>query len=380
MTTIESFDIFLVQPRWVFLKLETADGTVGWGEAGCPSRVTVIREAIRDLLENDVVGLECDSIEQTWDRLYHRHHYRGGPIHMSAIAAIDQALWDIKGKHLGTPVHELLGGPVREELVLYGGVTLEFQDKIPAEVFERDRVVLKTSSRDMPVLEAGADLRALLDMLEEFCSTVPDHAEVGLDLRGRTATLDPGMLARELDAYDLAFVEEPFPPERMDDYRSFGTTAETAVAGGERHYKRESFSRLLDRDALDILQPDVAHAGGITECRKIFDLADTRGHTCIPTWSLGPISLAASIQLSMAASNVPVHPGPFHANHRKTEYFEEMLESLGAIETTDGRVVPVDEPGLGITVDESAVRDLASSEVVWQSDVHEHDDGRVTDA
>jgi galactonate dehydratase len=378
MVTVVDYDVFLVQPRWVFVKLETDDGTVGWGEASCTAHRKAVTTAISELVEDAVLGEDPALVEKRWEHMVYGYHYRAGPVLMSAIAGIDQALWDIKGKLFGASVADLLGGAVRDRVMAYDSFQLHMGDSIPDTETAADRVVIK-GAPGMDTIETKRDTRALLEEIAAFDRALPEHAERAVDFLGSLTAINPKSVAKELNAFDLAFVEEPFLPEYREKTRTFGRTVDAPVALGERQCTKREFSQLIDHGVADIIQPDVGLAGGITACAQIIDAAAMENVPCVPSWSTGPLTLAASLQLAMQTRNVPLHPGLFPRDGAKLEHLKGFLVDATPLLPTDNYVEPLDKDGLGVEIDESGLQEVTSADLAWKSRHHYHSDGRITD-
>ncbi|WP_018256294.1 galactonate dehydratase [Halomicrobium katesii] len=372
MTRIVDYELFEVPPRWLFLKLETADGTAGWGEPILEGRAATVRTAVEELLEGYLLGEAAGRIEDHWQTMYRGGFYRGGPVLMSAIAGIDQALWDIEGKRTDRSVADLLGGSTREHVPVYKKLVPERVDRIPelaTDAVEAGYETLKllTTYQTAP-LESGADVDAICEHLSLARDAVGRAVDIGIDLHGHvSASMAPRVCAR-LAADDPAFVEEPVRPEHLRTLDR-SATHDVPVAFGERLYSRWEFRPHLEAGRVDIVQPDISHAGGITEIAKIASMAETYGARVMPSCSVGPIAHAASTQLSHHLSNAVTQPD------LGEHYVDAYVDNADELRSENGRVTLPDRPGLGVDVNEAGVRDHAGTGSDWRPPVRRYDDG-----
>ncbi|MFB6150025.1 MAG: galactonate dehydratase [Halobacteriales archaeon] len=379
---ITGYELFEVPPRWLFLKLTTADGTVGWGEPIVEGRAHTVRGAVEELVESYLLGADPRHIEDHWQVLYRGGFYRGGPVLMSAIAGIDQALWDIKGKHCGMAVHDLLGGPVRERVQVYqwiGGDRPRAVGEAARDQVDAGFDALKmNATAELRHIDTPAAVNRAEERLAEVRETVGSDINIGVDFHGRVSKSMAKRLVDALEPYEPMFVEEPVLPEHLEWLPSLQALTSIPLATGERLYSRWDFKSLLEAGTVDVIQPDLSHAGGITEVRKIAAMAEAYDVTLAPHCPLGPIALAACLQLDGCTSNVLIQEQSLDIHYNKTSDVLDYLEDPSVFEFEDGFVELPSGPGLGIEVDEAVVRDRAGS-VDWHNPVWRHDDGTVAE-
>jgi galactonate dehydratase len=379
---ITDYELFEVPPRWLFLRLELSDGTVGWGEPVVEGRAHTVRAAVEELLENYLLGEDPTRIEDHWQTMYRGGFYRGGPVLMSAIAGIDQALWDIKGKQFDAPIYELLGGRARDRVRVYqwiGG------DR-PADVGEaaRERVeagftALKmNATAEMERVESPAAVREAEARLAAVREAVGDEVDVGVDFHGRVAKPMAERLASALEPHEPMFVEEPVLPEHNDALPEIAAHTTIPIATGERMYSRWEFKQVLESQAVDVIQPDLSHAGGITEVRKIAAMAEAYDVALAPHCPLGPIALAACVQVDACTHNALIQEQSLEIHYNEGSDLLDYLADPTVFEYRDGHVDIPDGAGLGIEVAESVVRERAG-DVDWHNPVWRHDDGSVAE-
>lgn len=372
MTQIVDYETFKVPPRWLFLKIETRDGIVGWGEPILEGHADAVQKAVGELMNRYLLGEDAGQIEDHWQTMYRGGFYRGGPILMSAVAGIDQALWDIKGKHAGEPVYELLGGATREKIRLYKRIVADDPERartLAADAVEEGYTAVKLiSSNQTSPIESEADLREICAHVEAVKDAVGRTVDVAVDLHGHVSTTMIPQLLSRLERYDLMFVEEPARPEHLE---SLGCLSERSIpiAVGERLYTRWEFKSHLEANRVNVVQPDISHAGGITEIRRIADLAETYAAKCILSCSVGPVAYAACSQLGLHLTNVVLQPT------LDEQYANTYVENVDELGNDGGYVTPSDSPGLGVDVRETQLREHAGQTSDWRNPIRRHDDG-----
>ncbi|SEW31291.1 galactonate dehydratase [Natrinema salifodinae] len=386
---VTDYELYAVPPRWQFLKLETSDGRIGWGEvytkwhfAGDSEPAT--QSAVDQLLHQYVLGENPARIEYCWQAMYRSSFYRGGPVHMSAIAGIDQALWDLKGNAAGMPVYELLGGPARDRVRTYAHVRAHADDDVSdptaaAAAEARERVDAGYTAVKL-VPTAGLELvdtPAVVDRARELVGAVREavgpEVDVALDFHGRASKAMARRLASALEEFEPLFVEEPVGPEQDRELARVADATTAPIATGERLYSRWEFRPLLEADAVDIVQPDVSSAGGITETKKIADLAATYDASIAPHCPIGPLALAASLHVDAAAPNALIQEQVILDDADAMRY----VENDAVFDPVDGCLELPDGPGLGIEIDEDRVRELAGTNLGFDRSPGHRADGSV---
>ncbi|NEU55555.1 galactonate dehydratase [Halorussus sp. MSC15.2] len=379
---IVDYELYEVPPRWLFLRLETSDGLVGWGEPVVEGRAHTVRAAVEELLDSYLLGKSPDRIEDHWQTMYRGGFYRGGPVLMSAIAGIDQALWDIKGKQFGAPVYELLGGRARDRIRVYqwvGGDRPENVADAAREKVEEGFTALKMNATaemervDSPAAVAEAEAR-----LEAVREAVGDEADIGVDFHGRVAKSMAKRLAAALEPHQPMFIEEPVLPEHNDALPGIAAHTTAPIATGERMYSRWDFKEVFESGAVDVIQPDLSHAGGITEVKKIADMAEAYDVAMAPHCPLGPIALAACIQVDAVSPNALIQEQSLDIHYNEGSDVLDYLADTSVFDYHDGYVDLPDGPGLGIEIDEQHVRAKAG-DIDWHNPVWRHEDGSVAE-
>jgi galactonate dehydratase len=374
---IVSIETFLVAPRWLFCRLETDDGIVGWGEPVVEGRAETVRAAVDELSEL-VIGADPTRIEDLWQVMTKSSFYRGGPVFASAVAGIDQALWDILGKSLGVPVHQLLGGHVRDEVRVYGWIggddPRQVADEAAQQVGAGLTAVKMNASGRMNRMPTVADTAGVISRLAAVREVLGDTRDVAVDFHGRFTLAAARAVIPELTAFRPMFVEEPILPEYTHLLREVVQTSTIPIACGERLFSRTDFLPALQA-GIAVAQPDLSHAGGISEVRRIASLAETFDTLIAPHCPLGPISLAASLQVAFATPNFLIQEQSIGMHYNEgVEPFDYMIDP-SPFTFVDGSIRRWNAPGLGITVDEKAVRAANTRGHRWRAPVWRHPDG-----
>lgn len=379
---ITDYDLFEVPPRWLFLRLETDTGLVGWGEPVVEGRARTVRAAVEELLDTYLLGTDPRPIEEHWQTMYRGGFYRGGPVLMSALAGIDQALWDIKGRHHGVPIYDLLGGPVRDRVRVYqwigGDRPAAVGDAAREKVAAGFTALKMNATAELQLIDSPAAVEAAADRLGAVREAVGPEVDIGVDFHGRVGKAMAKRLAKALEPYSPMFIEEPVLPEHLDVLPEIAGQTSIPIATGERLYSRWDFKPLLEAGSVDIIQPDLSHAGGISEVRRIASMAEAYDVTVAPHCPLGPIALAACIQLDIATRNAMLQEQSLDIHYNETSDVLDYLGDPGVFAYEDGYVARPEAPGLGITVDEAVVRELAG-DVDWHNPVWRHPDGSIAE-
>jgi len=368
---ITKLETFFVKPRWVFLKMHTDEGLVGWGEVTLEGWSHTVAAAVQEIARY-LIGQDPRRIEHHWQAVYRGGFYRGGPVLLSALSGIEQAMWDITGKWLGAPVHQLMGGAVRERIRLYchvGGEDTEAGVRLAREGVARGFTAVKAALFGaVRFTEPRAFVAEVAGRMAALRQAVGDGVEIGVDFHGRVGPAMAVQLALAIEPYHPMFIEEPCLPENVDALARVARATHVPIATGERLFTKWAFREVLEKGAAAILQPDLSHAGGILEVRKIAAMAECYFVPLAPHCPLGPIALAACLQLDACIPNFLCQ--------EQVNLGEGYLRRPFAVE--QGSVAVPTGPGLGIEVDEEAVRGkLYAGD--WETPRLYHEDGSVAD-
>ncbi len=364
---ITKLETFLVKPRWLFLKVYTNAGIVGLGEPIVEGRARTCQAAVQEI-EPYLIGKDPRRVVHHWQAIYRHAFYRGGPVLTSALSGIDQALWDIKGKALGVPVYELLGGPTRNRVRVYAHARTPEQIK---KKLAQGFTAFKTGPakrRPARYVETPAQIAYAAEKFRELRELVGDDIDIGCDFHGAISPATAKLLIKALEPYNPMFIEEPINCQNHDIMAEIARGTHLPIATGERVFTKWGFREVLEKRAATILQPDLCHAGGITECRLIAGMAEAYYAAIAPHNPLGPISLAAGVQLAASIPNFLIQ--------EQVSLGEGYLKQ--PFKVRDGYLDLPAGPGLGIELDEDALEDKIGHD--WRNpQSYDPDDGSVVD-
>ncbi|UGQ49153.1 galactonate dehydratase [Massilia endophytica] len=379
---ITKLTTYRVPPRWMFLKIETDEGVVGWGEPVIEGKARTVEAAVHELGEL-LIGQDPARINDLWQAMYRGGFYRGGPILMSAIAGIDQALWDIKGKVLGQPVWQLLGGLVRDRMQAYSWVG---GDR-PADVVAGIRTLMDigfttfkmNGTEELGIIDTSTKIDAAVERIAEIRAIFGNRIEFGIDFHGRVAAPMAKTLLRELEPYRPLFVEEPVLAEQSEYYRRLAESTAIPLAAGERMFSRFDFKRVFADGGISIVQPDLSHAGGITECVKIASMAEAYDVALAPHCPLGPVALAACLHVDFVSHNAVLQEQSMGIHYNKGAELLDYVVNREDFRIRDGYFAPLMKPGLGVEINEEAVIEASRSVQDWRNPLWRHADGSVAE-
>lgn len=390
---IESVETFCLPPRWIVVRVETADGYVGWGECGVLSWPNASRAAIAEVAAA-IKSADVGGIRDVWEVASKARAYHGGAVLSGAVSAIDQALWDILGRRANMPVHVLLGGKVRTRVKAYSWLTLDEHGRERvrpeefaalatvrvAQGFKALKLGTPRSGNKTPAYDPIETLERSDEIVEHVAairSAVGPDIDLAIDVHGRLTLPMAKRVLKLLEPFELLFVEEPTPSPHIETLRVLAAHTKIPLASGERSHSALEFKAMLDA-GLGVLQTDLNNVGGLTEARRIADVARSYNAVIAPHCSAGPIGLAASLQFGFATPN-------FLIQEQGTEYYADRdvfpydyfgyVKNAEALTPVDGYFQINDEPGLGIVVDDDAVRELALDAGTWAPPVLRRNDG-----
>ncbi|MEV5749036.1 galactonate dehydratase [Actinoallomurus sp. NPDC052308] len=378
---IAKIETFLVPPRWLFCRVETDDGLVGWGEPVVEGRAEVVRTAV-DVLAEYLIGRDPLRIEDHWQVLTKGGFYRGGPVLSSAVAGLDQALWDIAGRCYGAPVHRLLGGPVRDRVRVYawvgGDEPARLRDALTEQVEAGFTAVKMNASGLLSSMPTAAEIGRIVERAEVAREVLGPARDFALDAHGRATVPAARRILAAVAPFHPMFVEEPVAPEHLSRLGDLVSGTTVPVALGERLYSRSDFLPALQA-GLSIAQPDLSHAGGISETRRIAAVAEAYDVQLAPHCPLGPIALAASLQVAFATPNFLIQEQSAGIHYNTDADLLDYVLDRAPFTFVDGYAIRNDLPGLGVSVDEPAVREADRRPHAWRNPVWRHDDGSLAE-
>ena len=389
ITALKTVVVNAEMRNWVFVKVETDQaGLFGWGEASLEWKTRAVVGAVEDFAPM-LIGEDPARIEHIFQKLYRQSFWRVGVIGLSAISGIEQALWDIKGKALNLPVYELLGGRVRDRVRMYthlGGGDMRavyetHSSPDPAIFAERAAEVVAKGYTAVKVLitpptetlNSIAAYRYAERAMRAMRDAVGDDVDIMVDCHGRHAPANALEFCRVLAPYRPYFVEEPVPPENVDAMAEVRRSSPVPIATGERLLTRHDFRPLFEKQACDVIQPDLCHCGGLWEAKKIAAMAEAYYLGVAPHNPLGPVANAAALHFALSTPNFLIQ--------------EDMLGDVpwrwevvrSSLATRDGYWLPTSAPGLGIEIDEAAAaRHPFKQEVIHSLNARAHD-GAILD-
>ena len=366
ITNVKTLVVNAEMRNWVFVKVETDQaGLYGWGEASLKWKTRAVVGAVEDFAPM-LLGEDPERIEFLYQKMYRQSFWRLGVIGLSAISGIEQALWDIRGKVLQQPVFNLLGGAVRDKVRMYthlGGGNMksvyETQLKDDAKAFVD--LALEVVSRGYNAvkvlitpptesLNSIASYKYAEKMMESMRLAVGDDVDIMIDCHGRHGVANAIEFCRILAPYRPYFIEEPVPPENVDAMVEVRKASTVPIATGERLVTRFQFRELFEKQACQVIQPDLCHCGGLWEAKKIAAMAETYYMGVAPHNPLGPVANAAALHFALSTPNFLIQ--------------EDMLADVPwrwdvvqhSLKTENGYWLTTDTPGLGIEINEEAAR------------------------
>lgn len=379
---ITKFTLYKVQPRWLFLKIDTDQGLSGWGEPIVEGRADSVCAAVEEF-EKYLIGKDPMRIEDHWQVMYRSGFYRGGPETMSAIAGIDQALWDIKGKAYNAPVYELLGGACRDKLRVYRWIGGDRPSDIQAAALEARSqgysAVKMNATEELHYIDSFKKVEAVCQRVAAIRDALGYDLDVAVDFHGRVHKSMAKVLAKELDAFHLMFIEEPVLPQNNEALREIARYTSTPISTGERMFSRWDFKNLLQDGYVDIIQPDLSHAGGISECKKIAAMAEAYDVAVAPHCPLGPVALSACVQLDICTPNVFIQEQSLGIHYNKGGDLLDYIKDPSIFQYKDGYIELLQGPGLGVEVNEEALIEASKVEHDWKNPVWRNEDGTVAE-
>jgi len=386
VTNIRTLVVNAEMRNWVFCKVETDQaGLFGWGEGSLEWKTRAVVGVIEDLAPM-VIGEDPRRIEHIYQKLYRQSFWRLGVIGMSGISAIEQALWDIKGKLLGVPVYELLGGQVREKVRMYThlgggdmrsvyetfevGPLIDLAQKVIGDGYTAVKVVFVPYSEPLEGIGKVKRFAALMGKLRE---AIGDTVDVMIDFHGRAYPAMAIQYILAVEEFSPYFCEEPVPPENVEALLEVRKSVRVPIATGERLVGRHQFRPVFEQRACHVIQPDLCHCGGIMEAKKIASMAETYQMGVAPHNPLGPVANAVALHFALSTPNFLIQEDML----RDVPWRWDVVRS--SLKTENGYWLPTQAPGLGIEVDEEQARKHPFQQEVMHSTTIRAEDGAVLD-
>jgi galactonate dehydratase len=373
---IGKIETFLVPPRWLFVRVESEDGAVGWGEASLEGWVEAV-DGVFEVYRDRFIGADPFNIEDIWQVGFRGGFYRGGAVIMSALSGLEQALWDLKGRVLGLPAWQMLGGKVRDRVRSYAWIGGDRPSDIAeaAEVRRKQGFTAVKMNATAEVDWIGTP-KAFDEVIKRVEAAQAQGMDVGLDFHGRVHRPMAKQLAKSLEPLGLLFIEEPLLSENLEGIREIAGLVSTPIALGERLYTRWEFKPVFERGVVDIIQPDLSHAGGILEVRKIAAMAEAYDIAIAPHCPLGPLALGACLQIAACTPNHAIQEISLGIHYNTGGHdLLNFVVNKEALSPVDGYLPVTEGPGLGVDIDEGAVREAAKSPHRWRNPIFRNKDG-----
>lgn len=379
---ITKVNTYLVRPRWGFVEIETDEGITGWGEAVLEGHAGTVLRCVEEM-KDYLLQADPSRIEDIWTTLYRAGFYRGGGIMMSAISGIDQALWDIKGKLFQAPVYELMGGACRDKMRVYswvGGDRPSDVGKAAREKLEEGFTAVKmNATEELQMIDSYDKIDAVLERVAAIRESCGRAFGIAIDFHGRVHKPMAKVLAKKLEEFDPMFLEEPVLCENMEAFAEIAATCNIPIATGERLYSRWDFKRLLHAGGVDIIQPDLSHAGGITEVKKIASMAEAYDVALAPHCPLGPIALAACLNVDATCYNAVIQEQSIGIHYNVGKSVLDYVYNREDFAFTDGFVSLPRKPGLGVEVNKELMEEENRTPHNWKNPVWRHADGSIAE-
>ena len=379
---ITALKTFVVPPRWLFLKIETDEGISGWGEPVLEGHAETLATKIREL-EDMLIGRDPMLIEDTWQMIYRNGCYRGGPVLMSAMSGIDMALWDIKGKAYGQPVHALMGGQVRDKVRTYRWIGGDRPHNLIADAKDLMAAGYNAckfnATEELQYIDSYAKVDRIVGQIAELRDAVGTDLDLAFDFHGRVHAPMARILLKELEPLRPIFVEDAVVSAHVDMMADLARETTIPLCIGERLHTRYDFRRVFETRAAGIINPDTAHVGGISEMVRIGHMAEAYDVPIAPHCPLGPIALAACLQVDAICYNAVIQEQSLGIHYNKGGDLNDYLVPESRFKVQDGFLPIPQGPGLGIQVDEAVVAERAISGHNWRAPIWRHADGSIAD-
>lgn len=373
---------YLVRPRWGFVEVETDEGLTGWGEPIIEGKGLTVQACIEEM-KPYLIGKDPMRIEDIWNTLYRGGFYRGGPILMSAIAGIDQALWDIKGKFYNAPVYQLMGGACRDKVKVYSWIGGDRPNDIAKAAKEKQdagfQAIKMNATEQLQYIDSYDKIDAVLERVASIREVTGKYFGIAIDFHGRVHKPMAKILAKKLEEFDPMFIEEPILCDNMESFIDIARSVNIPLATGERLYSRYDFKRLLATGCIDIIQPDLSHAGGITEVKKIASMAEAYDVALAPHCPLGPIALAACLQVDATCHNAVIQEQSIGIHYNENHSVLDYILNPEDFDFHNGWMHLLQKPGLGIEVNKALVIEENKAPHSWKNPVWRHDDGSIAE-
>ena len=379
---ITEVNTYYVRPRWGFVEIITDEGITGWGEAVLEGHCDAVLACVQEY-KPYLIGKDPMRIEDIQETIFRAGFYRGGGVLMSAISGIDQCLWDIKGKFFGAPVWQLMGGAVRDSMKVYswiGGDRPSDVGSAAKEKMDAGFTAVKMNATDeLQMIDTYDKIDAVLERVAAIREACGKYFGIAVDFHGRVHKPMAKVLAKKLEEFDLMFIEEPVLCENMEEFKEIRRSANIPIATGERLFTKYDFKRLLQTGGVDIIQPDLSHAGCITEVKKIAAMAEAYDVALAPHCPLGPIALAACLNVDATCYNAVIQEQSIGIHYNVGKEVLDYALNKEDFKFVDGYVKLPTKPGIGVEVNKELVLEENANPHQWKNPVWRHKDGSVAE-
>lgn len=379
---ITEVNTYFVRPRWGFVEIITDEGLAGWGEAVLEGHAKAVLACVQEY-KDYLLGADPADIEGIWSTIYRAGFYRGGGVLMSALSGIDQALWDIKGKVFNVPAYQLMGGKCRDKMKVYSWIGGDRPADVGHAAKEKMdagfRAVKMNATEELQMIDSYDKLDAVLERVAAIRESCGKYFGIAIDFHGRVHKPMAKILAKKLEEFDPMFIEEPVLCENMEVFPEIAAACNIPIATGERLFSRYDFKRLLQIGGVDIIQPDLSHAGGITEVKKIASMAESYDVALAPHCPLGPIALAACLNVDATSYNAVIQEQSIGIHYNVGKSVLDYVHNREDFKFADGFVDLPKIPGLGVDVNKELVLEENKNPHNWKNPVWHHEDGSVAE-
>ncbi len=379
---ITEVNTYYVRPRWGFVEIVTDEGFTGWGEAVLEGHCDAVLACVNEY-KPYLIGQDPMRIEDIQATIYRAGFYRGGGVLMSALSGIDQCLWDIKGKFFGAPVWQLMGGACRDRMKVYSWIGGDRPSDVGSAAKERMdagfSAIKMNATDELQMIDTYDKIDAVLERVAAIREACGKYFGIAIDFHGRVHKPMAKILAKKLEEFDPMFLEEPVLCENMDEFMEIRRVANIPIATGERLFTKYDFKRLLQTGGVDIIQPDLSHAGGITEVKKIASMAEAYDVALAPHCPLGPIALAACLNVDATCYNAVIQEQSIGIHYNVGKEVLDYALNKEDFRFTDGYVDLPKKPGIGVEVNKELVIEENKNPHQWKNPVWRHKDGSVAE-
>ena len=368
----------------VIVKIVTSEpGLYGVGCATYTQRFLSVAEAVRDYMKPFLVGKDPTRIEDIWQTAMVSAYWRNGPVLNNALSGVDQALWDIKGKFFNAPVYQLMGGACRDNMRVYSWIGGDRPSDVGAAALERKNAgftaIKMNATEELQMIDTYDKVDAVLERVAAIRESCGKYFGIAIDFHGRVHKPMAKVLAKKLEEFDPMFIEEPVLCENMEVFKEIAAACNVPIATGERLFTKYDFKRLLQAGGVDIIQPDLSHAGGLTEVKKIASMAEAYDVALAPHCPLGPIALASCLNVDATCYNAVIQEQSIGIHYNVGKSVLDYVKNQDDFKFVDGRVQLPVRPGLGVDVNKELVLEENKTPHEWKNPVWRHKDGSVAE-